>query len=132
MRQQSAIAPALTYLFDRLEERFNGNPTLLLLDEAWLFLDNPMFSGRIRDWLKTLRKKNVSVIFATQSLSDVQASAIAPAIIESIPAQSAGARVEHLFGIFEFWTERPANRHHRKHDAQAGVLFPVSGGQSNI
>ncbi|PQA86205.1 MULTISPECIES: conjugal transfer protein TrbE [Hyphococcus] len=87
MRQQSAIAPALTYLFDRLEERFNGNPTLLLLDEAWLFLDNPMFSGRIRDWLKTLRKKNVSVIFATQSLSDVQASPIAPAIIESCPSR---------------------------------------------
>lgn len=87
MRQQSAIAPALTYLFDRLEERFNGNPTLLLLDEAWLFLDNPMFSGRLRDWLKTLRKKNVSVIFATQSLSDVQASAIAPAIIESCPSR---------------------------------------------
>mgnify|MGYP001411884457 FL=1 len=87
MRQQSAIAPALTYLFDRLEERFNGNPTLLFLDEAWLFLDNPMFSGRIRDWLKTLRKKNVSVIFATQSLSDVQASAIAPAIIESCPSR---------------------------------------------
>ncbi|MGE0183873.1 MAG: conjugal transfer protein TrbE [Parvularculaceae bacterium] len=87
MRQQLAIAPALTYLFDRLEERFNGNPTLLLLDEAWLFLDNPMFSGRIRDWLKTLRKKNVSVIFATQSLSDVQASAIAPTIIESCPSR---------------------------------------------
>ncbi|WP_375210977.1 conjugal transfer protein TrbE [Hyphococcus sp.] len=87
MRQQSAIAPALTYLFDRLEERFNGNPTLLLLDEAWLFLDNPMFSGRIRDWLKTLRKKNVSVIFATQSLSDVQASTIAPSIIESCPSR---------------------------------------------
>ncbi|MFC2952572.1 conjugal transfer protein TrbE [Marinicaulis aureus] len=87
MRQQPAIAPALTYLFDRLEERFNGDPTLLLLDEAWLFLDNPMFSGRIRDWLKTLRKKNVSVIFSTQSLSDVQASAIAPAIIESCPSR---------------------------------------------
>jgi type IV secretion system protein VirB4 len=87
MRQQSAIAPALTYLFDRLEERFDGRPTLLLLDEAWLFLDNSMFSERIRDWLKTLRKKNVSVIFATQSLSDVQASAIAPAIIESCPSR---------------------------------------------
>ena len=87
MRQQSAIAPALTYLFDRLEERFDGSPTFLLLDEAWLFFDNPMFSARIRDWLKTLRKKNVSVIFATQSLSDVQSSAIAPAIIESCPSR---------------------------------------------
>jgi type IV secretion system protein TrbE len=53
------------------------------LDEAWLFLDDPVFAARIRQWLKTLRKKNVSVIFATQSLADIQNSSIAPALIES-------------------------------------------------
>ena len=42
-----------------------------------------MFAARIRQWLKTLRKKNVSVIFATQSLADIKDSSIAPAIIES-------------------------------------------------
>ncbi|MFX4470381.1 hypothetical protein ABTA54_19960, partial [Acinetobacter baumannii] len=35
--------------------------------------------------LKTLRKKNASVIFATQSLADIDGSSIAPAIIESCP-----------------------------------------------
>ena len=54
-----------------------------MLDEAWVFLDDPAFASRIREWLKTLRKRNVSVIFATQSLADVQSSGIAPAIIES-------------------------------------------------
>jgi type IV secretion system protein TrbJ len=39
------------------------------------------------EWLKTLRKKNASVIFATQSLSDIDGSAIAPAIIESCPTR---------------------------------------------
>ena len=48
-----------------------------------MFLDDPMFAGRIREWLKVLRKKNVSVIFATQSLADIADSPIAPAIIES-------------------------------------------------
>jgi len=42
-----------------------------------------MFADRIREWLKVLRKKNVSVIFATQSLADIANSPIAPAIIES-------------------------------------------------
>lgn len=42
-----------------------------------------VFAARIRQWLKTLRKKNVSVIFATQSLADIKDSSIAPAIIES-------------------------------------------------
>ena len=85
MGSASAVLPVLTYLFHRLEERFDGRPTLLVLDEAWLFLDNPVFAGRIREWLKTLRKKNVAVVFATQSLADVAESRIAPAIVESCP-----------------------------------------------
>jgi type IV secretion system protein TrbE len=85
MQETGAVLPVLTYLFHRLEARFDGRPTLLVLDEAWLFLDNPMFAGRIRDWLKTLRKKNVAVVFATQSLADIAESTVAPALIESCP-----------------------------------------------
>jgi len=85
MARPGAAAPVLSYLFHRLEERFDGSPTLLLLDEAWLFLDNPLFAARIREWLKVLRKKNVAVVFATQSLADISTSSIAPAIIESCP-----------------------------------------------
>lgn len=85
MGTASAVLPVLTYLFHRLEERFDGRPTLLILDEAWLFLDNPAFAARIREWLKTLRKKNVAVVFATQSLADIADSSIAPAIVESCP-----------------------------------------------
>jgi type IV secretion system protein VirB4 len=93
MHQPGVVAPVLTYLFHRLEERFGSlsptgsgsRPTLLILDEAWVFLDHPLFAARIREWLKVLRKKNVAVVFATQSLADIAESAIAPAIIESCP-----------------------------------------------
>ncbi len=87
MQGKGAVLPVLLYLFHRLEERFDGSPTLLILDEAWVFLDDPLFSSRVREWLKTLRKKNVSVIFATQSLADIQHSPIAPALIESCPSR---------------------------------------------
>ncbi len=83
MHSKAAVAAVLSYLFARFEERFDGAPTLLMLDEAWLFLDDPLFAARIRQWLKTLRKKNVSVIFATQSLADIKDSSSAAAIIES-------------------------------------------------
>ncbi|MEN1529130.1 conjugal transfer protein TrbE, partial [Pseudomonas aeruginosa] len=83
MPSKAAVLAVLGYLFARFEERFDGAPTLLILDESWLFLDDPVFAARIRQWLKTLRKKNVSVIFATQSLADIKDSTIAPAIIES-------------------------------------------------
>jgi type IV secretion system protein TrbE len=84
----TAVAPAvLSYLFHRIEDRFDGRPTLLIIDEGWLALDDADFSGRLREWLKTLRKKNASVVFATQSLADIDGSAIAPAIIESCPTR---------------------------------------------
>ncbi|EYT98411.1 Conjugative transfer protein TrbE [Pseudomonas aeruginosa PA99] len=83
MHSKAAVLAVLGYLFARFDERFDGAPTLLILDESWLFLDDPVFAARIRQWLKTLRKKNVSVVFATQSLADIKDSSIAPAIIES-------------------------------------------------
>ena len=82
-----AIAPTLDYLFHRLEKRFTGRPTLLVLDEAWLFLDDPMFAGKIREWLKVLRRRNVSVIFASQSLDDIAKSSIASALQENCPTR---------------------------------------------
>jgi len=82
-----AAAAVLAYLFHRIEDRLDGQPTLLIVDEGWLALDDEGFAGQLREWLKTLRKKNASVIFATQSLSDIDGSAIAPAIIESCPTR---------------------------------------------
>ena len=84
----TGAAPAvLSYLFHRIEGQLDGRPTLLIIDEGWLALDDEGFAGQIREWLKTLRKKNASVVFATQSLSDIDGSAIAPAIIESCPTR---------------------------------------------
>lgn len=83
----SAAPAVLSYLFHRIEARLDGRPTLLIIDEGWLALDDEGFSGQIREWLKTLRKKNASVVFATQSLSDIDGSTIAPAIIESCPTR---------------------------------------------
>lgn len=84
----SAAAPAvLAYLFHRIEARLDGRPTMIVIDEGWLALDDTSFGGQLREWLKTLRKKNTSVIFATQSLADIDGSAIAPAIVESCPTR---------------------------------------------
>jgi len=87
MATPSAAAPVLSALFHELEQGFDGRPTLLILDEAWLFLGDTGFAARIREWLKTLRKKRVAVVFATQSLDDVVSSPIAATLIESCPTQ---------------------------------------------
>lgn len=82
-----SAAAVLSYLFHRIEGRLDGSPTLIIIDEGWLVLDSPDFAAQLKEWLKTLRKKNASVVFATQSLADIETSTIAPAIVESCPTR---------------------------------------------
>ncbi|HEX8055408.1 VirB4 family type IV secretion/conjugal transfer ATPase [Roseateles sp.] len=74
--------PVMMYLFHRIEERLDGEPTMILIDEGWKALDDPVFAARIRDWLKTLRKRNALVGFATQSARDALESRISAALVE--------------------------------------------------
>lgn len=74
--------PTMMYLFHRIEERLDGQPTMILIDEGWKALDDEVFAARIRDWLKTLRKRNALVGFATQSARDALDSRIATALVE--------------------------------------------------
>ena len=84
---EEAIVPALDYLFHRVEQGFDGSPTLMILDEAWLFLRHPIFMLRLQDWLKTLRKRNVYVVFATQEIADASSSPILPTILSACPTK---------------------------------------------
>ena len=74
--------PTMMYLFHRIEERLDGKPTMILIDEGWKALDDDVFAARIRDWLKTLRKRNALVGFATQSARDALESRISTALVE--------------------------------------------------
>ena len=76
--------PLMDYLFHRIEtDMLNGDPFLLLLDESWLFLKNPKMKNKIGEWLRVLRSKNGVVVFATQSLDEIEKSDIASVIIDS-------------------------------------------------
>ena len=79
--------PVLLYLFHRIEKMLDGRPTLIVLDEAWTFLDDELFLAKLRQWLKELRKKNAVVVFATQSLDDLKSSPLLPVLKESCPTK---------------------------------------------
>lgn len=79
--------PVMMYLFHRAEERLDGTPSIIVVDEGWKALDDPVFTARIRDWEKTIRKRNGIVGFATQSAEDALNSQIASAIVEQAATQ---------------------------------------------
>ena len=79
--------PAMMYLFHRIEQRLDGTPSIIVVDEGWKALDDEIFVRRIKDWEKTIRKRNGIVGFATQSAQDALESRIASAIIEQAATQ---------------------------------------------
>lgn len=87
LRQPRAARAVLPVIFRSLAERFDGRPSLLVLDEAWLYLKDTAFAAEIETWLKTLRKQNVAVVFASQALADVTRSPIAAAVLENCPTR---------------------------------------------
>ena len=80
-------SPAMLYLFHRVEERLDGSPAIIVVDEGWKALDDDVFVRRIKNWEKTIRKRNGIVGFATQSARDALDSRIASAIIEQAATQ---------------------------------------------
>lgn len=102
--------PVLLYLFRMIERALDGSPTLIILDEAWLMLQHPMFQEKLMEWLKVLRKANASVIFSTQELEDIADSPIASTIfsacqsrilLPNVEAQKASKDLYKLIGLTE-------------------------------
>jgi len=115
-------SPAMMYLFHRVEERLDGSPAIIVVDEGWKALDDDVFVRRIKDWEKTIRKRNGIVGFATQSAQDALESRIASAIVEQAATQifmaNPKARAEDYvdgFGLtaheFELVRTLPDNAH---------------------
>lgn len=84
---QISRTPWLMYVFHRIDKLLNGEKTIIMLDEGWKMLDDPVFSARIKDWMKTIRKQNGILGFATQSARDALHSSVGDAIIEQSPTQ---------------------------------------------
>jgi type IV secretion system protein VirB4 len=100
----NATVAVLLYLFRRIQKRLDGRPTLIVLDEAWVYLRDELFREYLRDWLKTLRKLNAVVVLATQNLSDVFSSGICDVVMEACPtkvllanAEAAAAQSRRLY-----------------------------------
>jgi len=59
-RGEKVVIPVLLYLFRRIEKSLKGQPALIKLDEAWIFLGHPVFRPKIREWLKVLAPRPIA------------------------------------------------------------------------
>lgn len=87
LKDTICLGPVLLYIFHRINLSLDGTATMIVLDEAWALIDNPIFAPRIKDWLKVLRKLNTFVIFATQSVEDASKSEISDTLVQQTATQ---------------------------------------------
>ena len=87
LQDKVSIGPVLLYLFHRIQESLTGEPTMIVLDEAWPLIGNPVFAPKIKDWLKVLRTLNTFVVFATQSVEDAAKSDISDTLVQQTSTQ---------------------------------------------
>ncbi|MDR3290220.1 MAG: VirB4 family type IV secretion/conjugal transfer ATPase [Rickettsiales bacterium] len=87
LKDKGSIGVVLLYLFHRINSSLDGTPTMIILDEAWALIDNPIFAPKIKDWLKVLRKLNAFIIFATQSVEDATKSSISDTLVQQTATQ---------------------------------------------
>ena len=102
-------APAIiAYLLHRIMLRLDGTPTILVLDEAWDLLDNPVFSSRLGGWLEALRSRNTMVIMATEKAEAAMASSLSATVMQQVATQIylpnpkvSPAEYARIFGLTE-------------------------------
>ena len=83
---------ALFYLLERMRLALD-NPAeaarvkLMVVDEAWRYLNDPSVLAYLAEAAKTWRKRNAALILATQSAVDVTASTASQGLLESLPTK---------------------------------------------
>lgn len=96
MSLPSIVPPTLDYLFHRIEGQLQEEPAdgqpwppaYIVLEEYWFFLQNPVFTAKIREYFKDMRKKNCGIIITTQNLSDVTGNPeFADAVLNNCPTK---------------------------------------------
>ena len=88
----SLLEPLLFYVLHRVSERVL-DPTeaatvkVCVMDEAWRLIQHPTLRAYVQEALKTWRKRNASMILATQSLEDFASADLLRTVVESCPTR---------------------------------------------
>lgn len=77
----TAIMRHLFNVIDSLRYKDN-KPKAIIIDEAWLVLKDEYFASKLLSWFKTLRKDNIFVILATQSVDDLCKSKMLDTVLD--------------------------------------------------
>ncbi len=68
--EEKFLLPVLLYIFHRIENSLNGEPTILSLDEGWIVLGNKTFREKLIEWLNPQYLPQGGGVLPTQEKPD--------------------------------------------------------------
>lgn len=80
LAQKPVLIPVINYLLFQFENSLTGAPAILVLNEAWEILDNPVLGPNLTAFLERMKQKNCAVIFTSKNIDQVGASTLSPVI----------------------------------------------------
>jgi hypothetical protein len=86
------LEPLLFYVLHRVNDRLaasaaSGQLTLCVMDEAWRFIQHDRLRAYVQEALKTWRKRNASMLLATQAIDDFASADLLRTVVESCPTK---------------------------------------------
>ena len=87
IKYKPILVPVIFYIMKKIEYSLDGKPTIIVLDEAFKLLDNPLLGNKIHNWLAKLKEKNAIVIFSSESIEDAKNSNITKLLTKEIATQ---------------------------------------------
>ncbi len=74
LEQKNLLVPIFFYLLHKIEQNLDGTPSILVLDQAWNLVDNPVIMQRIGDLMERFRQKNCVIIFTSSDFEAINES----------------------------------------------------------
>ncbi|MBL6748936.1 MAG: VirB4 family type IV secretion/conjugal transfer ATPase [Nevskia sp.] len=86
LRDPVIRVPALYYMLERVNRVLSaGKPTIIVIDEGWAALADPVFAELVEDWERTIRKRGGLVMFASQSPESITKNPVGSVIVSQSP-----------------------------------------------
>lgn len=78
------LAPTLSSILFKIEIELTGQPSIIVFEEAWETLNNPVFMPKLSEMIERFGRKNAIFVFSTENVDNVNKNPIPQTVVSKI------------------------------------------------
>ena len=114
---------ALRWLIHQIDGLLDGSPLVIVIDEGWRTLDDTAFAAQIKNFAKTIRKRNGLIIFGSNNPMDLTRTEAGRELIVQSPTTIFTANPAGSAGDYD---------HYRLNERQIGQILALAPGSREL